>query len=207
MVEKRDGKLTQLAPILDRYLARHGILHKSREILAAVVWAEVVGPWYSQHTTVTRVSDGVLTVQCDSAPRAQQLQLDSDRILEKLNQRLGGNFIKEIRATSGRLGRGRQPGTGAGGTREAALPELQAQPLAPDQEQAIDDTAAQIADPELRERFVRVMRNFYRLEWWKQAHDYQRCPRCGRLIEQGEKCAICNPSKQPQQGNPIDDHS
>ena len=202
MVDKRDGHISGLNQILDNYLASHSLLHKSRQMLAALVWAEVVGPWYRQHTAVTRVNAGILTVQCDAAPRAQQLQLDSSMILAKLNKRLGGDFIKEIRATSGRLGRGRQQPSVPADNGDELPPELSPEPLAPAEEQVIQGLASEIDDPELRERFVRVMRNFCRLERWKQAHGYKPCPQCGRLIKEGEKCMVCYPGRQPQQGEP-----
>ena len=200
MVNRRDGKITNLEEILDKYLAHHSILHKSRRVLAALVWAEVVGPWYNQHTTVTRVNDDIVTVKCDSAPRAQQLQLDSAKLLAKLNERLGGNFIKEIRATSARLGQGGEKSSPPAASPELSPPELSAAPLAPAEEQAIQSLATEIEEPELRETFVGVMRNFCRMQRWQLAQGYKPCPQCGRLIEEGEKCAVCHPGRQPQQG-------
>lgn len=202
MVDQRDGKITSLDRILDKYLSHHGLLSKSRQMMAALVWAEVVGPWYRQHTAVTRVHDGILTVKCDSAPRAQQLQLDSDKILEKLNKRLGGSFIKEIRATSGRLGRGTQRLSMPEDSPEPPAPQLASEPLSPGEEQTIQALAGEVREPQLRERFVKVMRNFARLQRWKENHGYTACPQCGWLIEPGEQCPVCHPGRPPQQGEP-----
>lgn len=196
MPDKRDGKITSLDQILDKYLARHGLLGKSRQMLAALVWAEVVGPWYSRHTAVSRVHDGILTVHCDSAPRAQQLQLDSDKILGKLNQHLGGNHIKEIRATSGRLGRGSRGPSLPTPAPESGFAKMAPKSLSAGQEQAIQDLAGEIAELELREIFVAVMGNFCRLEHWKRDLGYNPCPHCGRLIEQGKPCPVCYPGRQ-----------
>ena len=200
MLDHRDGKVTALTQILDKYLASRGLLGKSRQMLAALVWAEVVGPWYGQHTTVTRIHRGILTVTCDSAPRAQQLQLDSHQILEKLNQRLGGRFINEIRATSGRLGRGRRSPSVLAPSGTPEPPEIPREPLSPGQEQAIQELAAEIAESELRHRFMAAMRSFCRRQRWQQAHGYKPCGRCGRLIEQGAPCSVCRPGRPSQLG-------
>ncbi len=203
MPDKRDGKITGLNRILDKYLSRQGLMGKSRQMMAALVWAEEVGLWYRQHTTVTRAHDGILTVECDSASRAQQLQLDSDWIREKLNKRLGGNFIKEIRASSGRVGRSMPRPSIAEDSPAPAPPKLASEPLAPGQEQAIQALADEIRQPQVREKFVKAMRNFGRLQRWQEAHGYTPCPQCGWLIEPGEQCLVCHPGRAPQQGEPL----
>lgn len=190
--------------MLSGYLADHGLLAKSREMLAAFTWAEVVGPWYAQHTRVTRIRDGVLMVHCDSAPRAQQLQLDSAQIRHRLNERLGGEFIQEIRAASGRVGRGR-PEPQIWEQQAEELPnraELISQKIAEEQSQIIEALSHRLQDEELRGRFTAAMENFCHLQQWRRAHGYQRCPHCGRLVPPDQNCAVCYVGRTPQQGNP-----
>jgi predicted nucleic acid-binding Zn ribbon protein len=158
---------------------------------------------------VTRIRDGVLIVHCDSAPRAQQLQLDSDRIKEKLNERLDGNFIKDIRATSGRFGRGRPDPTIAE-TDEEPLPspaEL-AQLQVPQQDvDFIRALAEKTGDEGLQRQFSAAMTNFCRLQQWRRAQGYRPCPECGRLLAPDNTCLVCHPGRIPQQGNPDFDES
>ncbi len=202
MSKKRSARISGLGQVLSDYLADHGLLGKSREMLAAFVWAEVVGPWYAQHTKVTRVRDGVVMVHCDSAPRAQQLQLDSPTILEKLNQRLGGEFIGEIRASSGRVGRARpepQLWEEAGEELPDAA-ELARLELSEEESQIIAGLSGNLSDEELSRRFTAALENFCRLQQWRREQGYQPCAQCGRLVAPGRRCVVCFPGRLPQQG-------
>ena len=204
MNDERSAKVTDLGSVLRGYFADHGLLSKSREMLAAFVWAEVVGPWYAQHTRVTRIRDGVLLVHCDSAPRAQQLQLDSAQILQRLNERIGGEYIKEIRAASGRVGRGRPDPVLAPEETEQlpAAAELAALRVPEEQAELIAALAEKLEDEQLRQRFTAAMHNFSRLQQWRRAQGYQPCGQCGRLVAPDQKCSVCYVGQMPQQGRP-----
>ncbi len=204
MGEERSARTSDVGEMLTEYMADHGLLTKSREMLAAFVWAEVVGEWYAQHTQVTQIRDGVLIVHCDSAPRAQQLQLDSDFIKEKLNQRLDGNFIKEIRATSGRVGRG-QPAPTIEEAEDEPVPspaELAQLPVPQQDLDLVRALAENVEDERLQQEFAAAMMNFCRLQQWRRTQGYQLCPKCGRLVPPNKTCLVCNPGQLPQQGNP-----
>jgi predicted nucleic acid-binding Zn ribbon protein len=111
----RDPQPSNLGDILHGYLRHKGYSRHGAEVLAAVLWAETVGPWYAQHTEVVRVEKGVLTVHCDSAPLAQQLTADSDKILARLNQKVadhlgpGGTGVPPVSAPPGPGGAGVSP--------------------------------------------------------------------------------------------------
>ncbi len=204
MAKGRSGKVSDLSSMLHGYFADHSLLAKSREMLAAFVWAEAVGPWYAQHTQVTRVKDGTVMVHCDSAPRAQQLQLDSVEILRQLNERLGGEYVKEIRAASAQVGFGgahhQLPPEEVEEFPEAA--ELAALEVPEDQAELIAALAEKLEAKQLRESFTAAMYNFARLQQWRRAQGYQPCARCGRLVAPGQKCSVCYVGRVPQQGRP-----
>ncbi len=204
MNRKRSAKISGVSEILGEYFAEHGLVAKSQEMLAAFVWAEVVGSWYARHTQVTRVKDGVLMVHCDSAPRAQQLQLDSAEIRRKLNQRLGGDFIKDIRAASGRVGRGR-PAPELAEKEAEELPgasELAQEQVSEEQCEIIAALSQNVEDEQLRRCFAAAMQNFCRLQQWRREQGYQPCAQCGRLVATGRRCVVCFPGRLPQQGQP-----
>ena len=73
MNTRRDGGLSSVKDAIDKYMRGHGLIRAGRASQVPIVWSEVVGDWYCQHTEVLRVEHGVLTVRCDSAARAQQL--------------------------------------------------------------------------------------------------------------------------------------
>jgi predicted nucleic acid-binding Zn ribbon protein len=59
--------------------------------LAAVqtVWAEAVGAKVAERAQAVAERDGVVTVSCDSAAWAQELDLMHDEVLARLNSALG----------------------------------------------------------------------------------------------------------------------
>jgi predicted nucleic acid-binding Zn ribbon protein len=193
---------------LTGYLRHMGLARRSREVLAAVLWTEAVGPWYARHTTVVKAQDGVITVHCDSAPHAQQLQADSGKILARLNERVAaqlgetpkGPYVREIRATSAFMGRG---GPGVYDRREqpAQTPraaELDSVMLTAEEEQRMAKMAAEIEDDVLRRRFAAALRSHLRLRRWQLAHEYRPCEGCGALLPPGEsRCWTCQPPEPP----------
>jgi predicted nucleic acid-binding Zn ribbon protein len=66
------------------------------------VWAQIVGEYVAERATPAKVSGGVLTVRCSESVVADTLTLESQDVLERLNERLRGDPITRIRCvTSG----------------------------------------------------------------------------------------------------------
>ena len=198
-MKRSQQEATTLHQALGRYLDEIGMGRRSREVLAAVVWAETVGPWYAQHTTVAKVEDGILTVHCDSAPHAQQLQADSEKILARLNRRVSeqwgpGQHVRELRATSAWMGRG---GPGRFVTPGKQPPpftpqDIDAIALTPEEERRVQGLAAELEDEVLRRRFAATIRASLRARKWQLTHGYRECPECGGLLAPGEtECWVC----------------
>ena len=187
-----------LGRALDEFLRSSGLLETARENLCPVIWPEVVGSWYARFTEVTRVRDGVVYVRCDSAPRANQLQLDAPDIIRRLNERLGGDYITEIRPSS----------TGAPRKHielatDDELPapreeELEAIELDEDELERIRSAAAQIGDAEVGERIERILRQQAKLRIWQRDHGFNCCPGCGAYFRgPREYCYECEPPPPP----------
>lgn len=199
----RDATLSGLDEALDKYLRSHGLVRAGRESMVGLVWAEVVGDWYAQHSQVLRVDNGVVQVRCDSAARAQQLQLDSPRIMEALNQRLGGKAVREIRPTSGGIRRrsAAEAGPGAG----PMLPtrwELDNLELTDAERQWVRETVEGVEEEGLRRALESVLVKLTKLNRWKREHGWQACVTCGALVAPGRRqCSSCDPGRVPQQGS------
>lgn len=202
---RRDGEMSEVGGAITGYLKSHGLMKASRECLVGVVWSEVVGQWYAQHTQVLRLERGVLSVRCDSPARAQQLQLDSAHIIEALAERVGRGVVKEIRPTSAGLSRARDlmgeaagprvPVAGRGVVRDVAL--------APAEQEWVVATAAGIEEPGLRARVMEVLASQCKANRWKRDHGYVPCSSCGGLIPPGRgMCMGCDPGREPMQGSP-----
>jgi predicted nucleic acid-binding Zn ribbon protein len=214
-MRRRSGQPQQLQRLVQSYLGGKGYMRQSREVLAALLWSEVVGEWYARHTRVLEVSEGVLQVWCDSAPHAQQLQADAQSILDRLQERVERElsrgeegeatpvqpFLTELRASSAGGGRrDRYQWTRPGGPAPSGVDprELEKIALTHEEKAEAERLAAALASEELREKFRQAYLSSLRLLRWKRSHGYRPCSACGRLLPPGEKiCLSCRPPAPP----------
>ena len=68
-------------------------------VLAEVqrVWPQVAGERFARAAEPVSERDGVLTVSCESAVWAQELDLLSERVIEALNEALGRPAVRRLR--------------------------------------------------------------------------------------------------------------
>lgn len=64
-------------------------------------WGEAAGPAIAAAATPTAERDGVLTVICEASVWAQELDLMSEVLIERLNAALGEAAIRELRCRTG----------------------------------------------------------------------------------------------------------
>jgi hypothetical protein len=138
-----------LPDLLQDGLAGLGLGERLREADIWRLWPDVVGPTVASRAQPVRIIKGILTVAVSSAPWMQELRFHTGMMKEKLNQRLGGEVVKEIVLKAGKV--------------ENAAPEtLEEVPrkkrLTARQQAFIDEQSAGIADPETREAFVSLMK-------------------------------------------------
>lgn len=78
------------------------------------VWPGAVGEALAPHATPTAMSgDGVVTVSCDAAVWAQEVELLSYEVIQRLNAELGSGTVRELRCRateSAGWARQRRPG-------------------------------------------------------------------------------------------------
>jgi predicted nucleic acid-binding Zn ribbon protein len=65
------------------------------------VWPGVTGPAMSAAARPTAERDGVLSVTCEASVWAQELDLMSGELIERLNAALGGERIRALRCRTG----------------------------------------------------------------------------------------------------------
>ena len=68
------------------------------------VWEEVIGehgPYIVERTRLVGLRAGVLTVRCSESVVADTLELESERVLERLNERLAGDPVTRLRCVTG----------------------------------------------------------------------------------------------------------
>lgn len=190
----RSGRMALLSPALNEVLAEGGMLERSKSAVAAEIWPQVVGHWYAGHSSVIALKKKQLQVYCDSPALAQQLQLDQEIIVGRLNERLGGNYVTSLRPSS--VGpRWQREQVRAHAELENPTPEEAelALVLVPEEElREIRERAAAVPDETLRAKFAALAEKMARLEEWKRLRGYRQCPQCGaRHEELTELCYAC----------------
>jgi len=198
MTDEAADHTVRAGEALSAFLKRDGLLEKSRDAFCAYLWPQVAGAWYARHSFVTSVRDGVVNVRCDSAPRAQQLQLDAPEIIARLNERLGERYVREIRPSSAGVGRRKPPPTAE--PREPEFPtdeELAEIRVPPERIEQILELAQGLEGP-LRRRLEEVMLLQARLDIWRRDHGWVRCPGCGAYhLDSDDYCLACRPLERP----------
>ena len=191
----RRAKFKPVGDILDTFLANRRIFHASKERVVALVWADTVGAWFGRNSVVLDTKDGVVSVQCNSAAVAQELDLRKGDVIARLNERLGGEIVTDLRASTGGIRRERlvehvpQPTTEPAPTeRELALVSL-----AREEEARIEAVGAAIDDPDLRARYSAAAANALRLARWQKLQGYEPCGHCGVLAKPLTTgyCTVC----------------
>tara|TARA_B100000886_G_scaffold151000_1_gene102662 strand:- start:1325 stop:1600 length:276 start_codon:yes stop_codon:yes gene_type:complete len=64
---------------------------------AVSMWSDVVGKNISEISKATSVDRGVLFVKVESATWKQELYMQKNEIINKINKKIGSKAIKEIR--------------------------------------------------------------------------------------------------------------
>lgn len=65
------------------------------------VWDSAAGPAIASSARPTGERDGVLTLTCQAAVWAQELELMADELIARLNAALGSESIRELRCRTG----------------------------------------------------------------------------------------------------------
>ena len=138
-----------LGELLLEELKGHGLAERLREAEIWRLWPEVVGQAISSRAQPLRIINGTLTVAVSSGPWMQELSFLKGMMKEKLNNRLGGEIVKEIVLKSGKVEKALVP----------PIEESQRKKRLTARQMAfIDEQAAAIPDPETREVFTALMR-------------------------------------------------
>jgi len=98
----RGKRLFTLKETLEAFLSKHKDLEyriKSQE--AVNVWGTIVDAYVEGHTVCALVKDGILFVNTDSAPLANELALRENELRDKLNKKLETPVIQRIVFKSG----------------------------------------------------------------------------------------------------------
>lgn len=106
------------------------------------IWDKTVGKQIADRARPLAIRDGVLTVAVSSAPWMQQLTFLKKGIVEKLNKALGEQLVRDIYLKAGLPAAPPPPAKQSGS---------KPRPLTAAEQKFIEEQAASVADPELRD--------------------------------------------------------
>lgn len=89
--------MQELKTALENALRGAKIDKAVKQFSAIDIWDEIVGKNISKNTEATDVKHGVLMVKVSNSAWRQELLFKKEEILEKLNERIGNNLIRDIR--------------------------------------------------------------------------------------------------------------
>jgi len=90
-------KIDTINNIVLQFLRDNNLEGKILERHVIEKWPEVLGPMVSQYTYNLEVRDGVLHVRILNAALKQELFMNRQLLVQKLNEAVGGQAIRDIR--------------------------------------------------------------------------------------------------------------
>ena len=89
--------MKRLKQAIEEAIDSTGIKSALSQEAAVVLWGSVVGETVSSVTKAERVESGVLTVKVETAVWRQELHMQKEEIINKINKKIGTRAIREIR--------------------------------------------------------------------------------------------------------------
>ena len=154
---RKEPQIERLSEVLDKSLKRLDLLGRLDEYGVWPIWNEVVGAAIARNAQPEKIRNGTLFVKVSSPVWMQQLQFMKEMIVEKLNQRLNGEIVKNIFFMVGRID-GPQADLGVNAATQASGAP------APPVRDTNDDFLQSIEDPEIRDAFKKLLKSFSRRE-------------------------------------------
>ena len=89
--------MKHLKKAIEEAIDSAGIKSALSQEAAVVLWGSVVGETVSSVTKAERVESGVLIVKVETAVWRQELHMQKEEIINKINKKIGTRAIREIR--------------------------------------------------------------------------------------------------------------
>ena len=170
----RGSDLNPLRLVLEDAIRRTEIAEAAMEARAVMLWAEIVGPQMARASEAVKVQGGTLVVITRSSSWSQELSFQKGTVLKRYRERLGREFIKDLRFTVGAV-RGTPSTPAARGPSDAELRRIRL----PEEEAGAIREAAQCDDPELSQAILRALTREAQVRRWHLDHGARPCPACG----------------------------
>ena len=143
--------LQRLGNVLQSILKKHNIFFDSEEQRLLEVWQKAVGPNISVQTRPDKLKRNTLFVKVSSSVWMQQLHILKQEIIEKINELLGKELIKNVHFSIGEI----PSAIPANSYRSSFSPGSYL--LRDKDKKLIEKSISSVEDPELKEILRRVM--------------------------------------------------
>ena len=147
----RQIKLQKLGDILNHFLRKRNILLSFEKQRLQEIWSRAVGAQIAEQTSPDRLSKGALSVKVSSSVWMQQLHFLKEEIINKINQQVGTEFVKNIFFSIGEVSPVSRK------NQDPLLLSPESFPLKGRDKKMIEQSISSISDQELREILKRVM--------------------------------------------------
>jgi hypothetical protein len=162
-----------LGAAISRAVGQHRMAERMRPHQAIALWSDAAGERVASVTQAESVRSGVLFVRAKSSVWANELTFYKTEILRKINDQLGGEFIKDVRFLAGnRSERLRAP-------KSAVKTEIRDIGAV-----AALNTPVYIADP--KAKLIYLAERTRSVLAWKKENGWVACSRCDALYESGQ---------------------
>jgi len=86
----------KLSDTIGSFINNNRMKPRLHEISINKVWKELMGEMVDRYTSSIKVSNNKLILVITSGPLKHELAYGKDKLIEKINQKMGDDFIKEI---------------------------------------------------------------------------------------------------------------
>ena len=92
----RRSKTISLAEAMQDYIREMKLGDKLREVSIIESWEEIVGKVIASRTSRVYIKEGILHVYLKSSVVRNELMMIREAIRQKINEKAGGDYIKDI---------------------------------------------------------------------------------------------------------------
>ena len=89
--------MKHIAKSLKESLKRAGLYQGVKSIKVLEVWPKVVGEKIAEKTEANHIKNGTLFIEVSNSTWRQELQFQKKDIIEKLNKKVKGKIVREIK--------------------------------------------------------------------------------------------------------------
>lgn len=168
--------------IIERIFRQNGGWSRLKGELSVYYWPRVAGPEIADKVEAVRFGNGFLYLQTENPALAHQVYLFTADIVKRYQKILGKGIIKGIKVKIGPVSFGKKEKTASKIDYQLSEGEIK----------LIKDCSYQLTDPDLADRFSKLIQAFYINQKRVLADGGHRCSNCQTVIS-GEylNCPSC----------------